>query len=150
MSPSVLESVVITEMSAIVELQEPCEESAIVELQEPCEESAIVAPLPSLSEPCQLSASVDSGCLIAPVTFSSLSDQVTETRVLAPSSKTLLGEEVCDLLIDLEASHPGYGKVIARVLLGMASDGEIIKVEKSLRKMSKKKLGVARKSFAST
>ena len=87
--------------------------------------------------------------MIAPVTSSSLSDQVTDTRVLAPSSKILLGEEVCDLLLDLEASHPGYGKKIVRVLAGMVSDGEIIKVEKSLRKMSKK-LRVARKGFAST
>jgi hypothetical protein len=54
--------------------------------------------------------------------------------VLAPNSEALYGKEVCDLLVSLEAVNPGYGKEIACVLAGNASDDLIRKVEKSLWK----------------
>jgi hypothetical protein len=53
---------------------------------------------------------------------------------LAPNSEVLYGKEVCDLLVSLEAVNPGYGKDIACVLTGKASDDLIRKVEKSLWK----------------
>ena len=85
--------------------------------------------------------------MVASVTSSSLSDQVDETCVLVPNSEPLFGKEVCDLLVDLEAACPGYGMDIARVLVGTASDGVIMNVEKSLRKIGKK-LAVGRKASA--
>ena len=72
---------------------------------------------------------------------------VDETTMLVPNSESLFGKEICDLLVDLEAACPGYGKDIACVLAGTASDGLFMKVEKSIRK-TRKKLRGARKGSA--
>ena len=66
--------------------------------------------------------------------------------MLVPNSEALFGKEVCDLLVDLEAACPGYGKDIASVLAGTASDGVFMKVEKSLRRRARRKLAFAWKS----
>ena len=42
--------------------------------------------------------------------------------VLAPSSEALFAKELCGLLACLEATSPGYGKDIACVLAGKASE----------------------------
>ena len=67
---------------------------------------------------------------------------------LAPNSKALFGKEVLDLLVDLETARPGYGKDIVCVLAGIASDDVFMKVEKSLRKMARKKLRIPRTAWA--
>jgi hypothetical protein len=85
--------------------------------------AAMTSSLPSC-EPCQRPAFVDSG------------------EVLTPNSEVLFGKEICDLLIGLEAAIPGYGKDIACVLTGKASDAMIRKVEKSLRSKRKKMIFV--------
>jgi hypothetical protein len=73
-------------------------------------------------------------------------------EVMAHSSEALFGTELCGLLASLEAASPGYGKDIACVLAGKASEDLIKKVEKSFRKVSiwgrRRKQGVARKSSA--
>jgi hypothetical protein len=70
-----------------------------------------------------------------------------DSGVLAPNSEALFEKKLCDLLIKLEVVCPSYGKDIASVLAGNASDYDIIrKVEKSLRK--RKIWGAARKAFA--
>ena len=71
--------------------------------------------LPPQPEPCQSPASVDCG------------------GVLAPTSDALFAKELCGLLASLEAVSPGYGKDIACVLAGKASENLIMKVEKSLK-----------------
>ena len=76
----------------------------------------------------------------------SLSDRIDDTTVLVPNSETLFGKQICDLLVNLEAACPGYGKDIACVLTGTASDGVFMKVEKSLRRRARKKIGIARKA----
>ena len=73
---------------------------------------------------------MDSAGLVDSITFSSLSH-----------SEALFGKEVCDFLVDLEAACPGFGKDIASVLAGTASDGVFTKVEKSLRRRARKKHG---------
>lgn len=75
-------------------------------------------PSPPQSESCQSLASLDHGA------------------VLVPSSDALFAKELCGLLASLEAASPGYGKEIACVLAGKASEDMIKKVEKSLRKVS--------------
>jgi hypothetical protein len=75
-------------------------------------------PSPPQSEPCQSLASLDHGA------------------VLVPSSDALFAKELCGLLASLEAASPGYGKEIACVLAGKASEDMIKKVEKSLKKVS--------------
>jgi hypothetical protein len=56
------------------------------------------------------------------------------------------------LLASLEAVSPGYGKDIANVLAGKASEDMVRKVEKSFNKASiwgrRRKNGAARKSSA--
>ena len=107
-----------------------------------------MAPSPSPPESCKLLSSVDSEGLVGSVTFSSLSDQaVGETNILAPNSESLFGKDICDLLVDLEAACPGYGKDIASVLAGTAAGGVVMKVEKSLRRRARKKLPFAWRSF---
>jgi hypothetical protein len=73
-------------------------------------------------------------------------------EVLEHSSEALFGSELCSLLASLEAASPGYGKDIACVLAGKASEDMIKMVEKSLRKVSiwgrRRKKGVARKFSA--
>jgi hypothetical protein len=56
--------------------------------------------------------------------------------VLAHSSDDLFTKELCGLLASLEAASPGYGKDIACVLAGKASDDIIRKVENSFKKVS--------------
>ena len=100
------------------------------ELHDLCEVSPVVLPLglgssealavstpllPPQPEPCQSPASVDCG------------------GVLAPTSDALFVKELCGLLASLEAVSPGYGKDIACVLAGKASENLIMKVEKSLK-----------------
>jgi hypothetical protein len=73
-------------------------------------------------------------------------------EVLAHSSEALFGRELCGLLASLEAASPGYGKDIACVLAGKASEDMIRMVEKSLRKISmwgrRRKKRIARKYSA--
>jgi hypothetical protein len=68
------------------------------------------------------------------------------------SSDALFGSELCGLLASLEAASPGYGKDIACVLAGKASEDMIKMVEKSLKKVSiwsrRMKKGIARKFSA--
>jgi hypothetical protein len=70
---------------------------------------------------------------------------------LAHSSEALFAKELCGLLACLEAVSPGYGKDIACVLVGKASEDTIRKVEKSLRKVSIwgkiRRQGVTRNAF---
>ena len=77
----------------------------------------------------------------------SSSDEVVEMGVVSLNSEALFARELCDLLVALEAACPGYGKEIACALTGEASPGVIMKVEKSLRRIRKKR-GVARKASA--
>ena len=91
---------------------------------------------------------MDSGSSITSSTFSSLSDQVDDAAMLASNSKALFGKEICDLLVNLEAACPGYGKDIACVLAGTASDGVVMKLEKSLKRRARKKLGIVKKASA--
>ena len=51
------------------------------------------------------------------------------------------------MIVGLEVACPRYGKDVACVLTGTASDGVLMKMEKSLRR-ARKKVGVARKGFA--
>jgi hypothetical protein len=56
--------------------------------------------------------------------------------VLVPSSDALFAKKLCGLLVCLEAASPGYGREIAFVLAGKASEDMIKKVEKSLKKVT--------------
>lgn len=114
------------------------------ELQQLC-----VEPSPPLSmvhlQVDSLGTSVVASAL-APVEPSHLGE-VVEADVLAPNSEALFAKELCELLVSLEAASPGYGKEIACVLAGQASEVVIRRVEKSLRRV-RKKSGVARKVSA--
>jgi hypothetical protein len=72
--------------------------------------------------------------------------------VLEHSFEALFGSELCSLLASLEAASPGYGKDIACVLAGKASEDMIKMVEKSIKKVSiwgrRRKKGLARKFLA--
>jgi hypothetical protein len=110
------------------------------ELNELCGEPPMMPPLESGSfkavvmttSPPQLPISLDSG------------------GVLAHRSDALFAKELCGLLTSLEMASLGYGKDIACILAGKASDHTIKKVEQSLRKVSlwsnRRKRGVARKA----
>jgi hypothetical protein len=89
---------------------------------------------------------VEAAGMLAHVPGSCLVDEVVEASVLAPNSKVLGAKELCDLLVSLEAACLGYGKEIACVLTGDASEGIIRKVEKYLRR-TRKIRGVRRKAF---
>jgi hypothetical protein len=52
------------------------------------------------------------------------------------SYEALFGSELCSLLASLEAASPGYGKDIACILAGKASEDMLRMMEKSLRKVS--------------
>jgi hypothetical protein len=117
------------------ELHESCGESSVVlPLVLGSSEALVVAttPSPPQLEPCESLDSLDSG------------------EVLAPNSDALFAKELCGLLASLEAASPGYGKDIACVLAGKASEDLLREVEKSLRKVSiwgrRRKRGVARKA----
>jgi hypothetical protein len=103
-------------VATMSELPDLCRESSVVlPLELGSVEALAVAPAPS---PTQKPVSEVSG------------------EVLAHSSKALFGTELCGLLASLEAVSPGYGKDIACVLAGKASEDMIRKVEKSLKKVS--------------
>jgi hypothetical protein len=57
-------------------------------------------------------------------------------RVLAHSSDVLFAKELCILLASFKAVSLGYGKEIACLLAGKASEDIIRKVENSLRNVS--------------
>ena len=140
-TPSDLEKVVAPVGQLLAELHEPCAKSATVLPMElgTLESLAVdIGPSSPLSESCQPPACMDSGALVASVTLSSLGDQVDETVVMMSNSEALFGKELCDLLVDLEAVCPGYGKDIASILTGEASEDVIMKVEKSLCRRRKK------------
>nr|XP_051209399.1 uncharacterized protein LOC127326636 [Lolium perenne] len=63
-------------------------------------------------------------------------DSLGHGAVLVPSSDARFAKELCGLLASLEAASPGYGKEFACVLAGKASESMIKKVEKSLKKVS--------------
>jgi hypothetical protein len=75
-------------------------------------------------------------------------------EVLAHSSEALFGTELCGLLASLEVASPGYGKDIACVLAGKASEDMIRMMEKSLRKVSvwgkRRKKRITKKFSAAT
>ena len=138
------------------ELQEVCGKSPMVLPMEMGPLEALVVatvPSPPPSEPCQPGAFEDSGCSVVSASLTSvdrghmvsLNDEVDDACVLAPNSDALFAKELCDLLVRLEAAIPGYGKDIACALAGEASAGVIMKVEKSLRRVRKKRR-VARKA----
>ena len=68
--------------------------------------------------------------------------------LVAPSSEVLFAKKLCSLIACLEATSPGYGKDIAYVLAGKASEDVIRKVEKSLKKVTikGKRRGMSRKA----
>jgi hypothetical protein len=125
---SVPESAVITEVVAPVLKvmpEELCGESSVVlPIELGALEASTVAMMPSPPplKPCQTSVIVDSG------------------GVLPPNSEALFEKELCNLLVSLEVASPGYGMKIACVLAGKASENIIKKVEKSLRRKSKKRV----------
>jgi hypothetical protein len=151
---SPLETYVIAEVVAPVlqimpELEEFCGEPSVVRPLEVGTLGALavaLAPSPPLSS--EPPAFVDRGDLEAFATLShvtsrpvvSLSDEVSEVDMLASNFEDLFGKEICDLLVGLEADFPGYGKEIASVLTGKASDDITRKVEKSLRSKKKKRV----------
>jgi hypothetical protein len=79
---------------------------------------------------------------------------VVTGEVSADKADALFAAELCGLLASLEAVSPGYGKDIACVLAGEASEDMIRKVEKSLRKViirgRSRKRGLARKTSRAT
>jgi hypothetical protein len=114
------------------ELHDLCEEDSVeLPLKLGSFEASAVAPMPS---PLQKPTSMFSG------------------EVLAHSSEAFFGRELCGLLASLEAASPGYGKDIACVLAGKASEDVVKMVEKSLRKISmwgrRRKKRIARKYSA--
>ena len=115
------------------------------EMQDPCRESPMVLPV-ELGLVESLAVDMVPSPPSSESSSSSLSDRVEETVVVAPISEALFGKQICDLLVNLEAACPGYGKDIACVLTGTASDGVFMKVEKSLRRRARKKIGIARKA----
>jgi hypothetical protein len=110
------------------------------EFHELCEESSMVLPLEVdsfealVTLPPQSSASLVSGAM------------------LAHSSNALFAKELCGLFTSLEAVSSGYGKDIAYVLAGQASEDLIKKVDNSLKKViirgKRRKRGVERKALA--
>jgi hypothetical protein len=98
------------------------------EPQELCEKSSMVPPLESSSfEALEVAR--------APLPSQSLI-YVDSGGVLAHSHESLFGKELCGLIASLEAASPAYGKDIACVLTGKASENIIMKIEKSLRKVT--------------
>ena len=106
------------------------------ELQESCGDSSIVLPT-------ELSSLEDLAMISTP--------SVGSGGVLAPNSEALFAKEICGLLACLKATSPGYGKAIACVLAGNASEDLIRKVEKSLKTVTirgnRRKRGIAKKSL---
>jgi hypothetical protein len=99
-------------------------------LQELCGESSM-APMVELGS---------LGSVVAVMTPSHLSSEPPDTGgVLVSNSEALFEKELHDLLVSLEAASSGYGKDIACVLAGKASECLIRKVEKSLRSRRKKR-----------
>jgi hypothetical protein len=108
----------------------------------------ILAPVLQISpEPLELGSIVSLAVATTP-SASQSSASVDSGGVLVYSSEALFAKELCGLLANLEAASPRYGKDIAYVLTGKASEDLIKKVEKSLRKVcirgKRRKRGVAR------
>jgi hypothetical protein len=117
-------------MQITPELHEFCGESSVVPLLElGSSEALTVASMPSPSQ--------------------SLASMVTG-EVSVDKADALFVEELSGLLSSLEAVSPGYGKDIACILAGEASEDMIRKVDKSLKKViirgRSRKRGVARKT----
>jgi hypothetical protein len=112
------------------------------ELHELCGESSVVPPLELGSSEALIVASM-------PSPSQSLASMVTGD-VSVDKADALFVAELSGLLSSLEAVSPGYGKDIACVLAGEASEDMIRKVEKSLKKViirgRSRKRGVARKT----
>ena len=72
--------------------------------------------------------------------------------VLGPNSEPIFAKDLSGFLASLEAVSPGYGKDIAFVLAGKASDELFRKLEKSLMKVTIRVKGrkkrVAKKALA--
>jgi hypothetical protein len=98
------------------------------EPHELCVESSVVLPLES--EPFEAL-----GMATTPSPPSE-SPAYMASGVLEHSHEALFGKELCGLIASLEVVSPGYGKDIACVLAGKASEDLIRKVEKSLRKVT--------------
>jgi hypothetical protein len=103
------------------ELHKLCGDSPVVLPSALCSfetmEVATTPPPPQL-EPCQSLASLDHGA------------------VLVHTPDALFVKDLCGFLASLEVASPGYGKKIACILAGKASEDMIKKVEKSLKKVS--------------
>jgi hypothetical protein len=127
-------------MLVMPELHELCREASSplsMTHQVDSHETLVVAAAHPPVEPCQPLVFVDPG------------DKITKAGALAPEADALFAKELGDLLVSLEAASPGYGKEIACVLAGNASEDMIKKVEKSLsRVIVRRRRGFARKASA--
>jgi hypothetical protein len=65
-------------------------------------------------------------------------DKVNETAVFAPSADVLFANELCNLLVSLEAAYPGSCKEISSILSQKATFCKIKKVKEYLKSKSKK------------
>jgi hypothetical protein len=110
------------------------------EFHELCEESSKVPP-----------SEVDSFEALVTLPLQS-SASLVSGAVLARSSDALFAKELYGLLTTLEAVSPRYGKNIACVLVGQASENLIKKVENSLKKViirvKRRKRSVGTKALA--
>jgi hypothetical protein len=138
------------ESSAVLPLESGSFEALVVattpELHKLPGESSVVLPLELGSFEALTVASTSS----PPQSLAS----VVTGEVSADKADALFAAELCGLLASLEAVSPGYGKDIACVLAGEASEDMIRKVEKSLRKViirgRSRKRGLARKTSRAT
>jgi hypothetical protein len=80
-----------------------------------------------------------------PLDFLDCDVKVNEAGALAPNSEALFAEELCNLLVSLEAAIPRSGKEIASLLMKKAIMGDIKKMKEYLKCKSKKS-GAAKKA----
>jgi hypothetical protein len=99
----------------IPELNELCGESSVIPLLESGSFEAVVV----TTSPSRLPVSLDSG------------------GVLVRRSEATFAKELCRLLASLEMASSGYGKDIACVLAGKASEDRIKKLKKSLIRLKR-------------
>jgi hypothetical protein len=126
-------------MLVMPELHELCREASSplsMTHQVDSHETLVVAAAHPPVEPCQPLVFVDPG------------DKITKAGALAPEADALFAKELGDLLVSLEAASPGYGKEIACVFAGNASEDMIKKVERSLSRVIVRRRGFARKASA--